>query len=171
MTQKSITLRAMEPEDLDELYEIENDRGLWDVGTTNVPYSRYALHQYIASTNNDIFADRQLRLIIQTEEGRLAGIIDLYNYEPLHNRAEVGVVIKAEYRNQGMAKAALDELHRYAADVLDIYQLYAVVAATNDHSLHLFKSQGYEATATLRHWLHEKGGYQDAVLLQKKIKK
>lgn len=171
MKQKSITLRAMEPEDLEELYKIENDRGLWDVGSTNVPYSRYSLHQYIASSNNDIYADRQLRLIVQAEEGSTAGVIDLYNYDPRHNRAEVGVVIKADYRRQGLAKAALDELHRYASDVLDIYQLYAVVAAGNEQSLHLFKSQGYEVTATLRQWLHEKDGYQDAIVLQKKIKK
>lgn len=32
-----ITLRAMEPEDLEVLYTIENDRSLWDMGTSNVP--------------------------------------------------------------------------------------------------------------------------------------
>ena len=36
----SIRLRAIEPEDLDLLYLIENDTRLWNVGTTNVPYSR-----------------------------------------------------------------------------------------------------------------------------------
>ena len=27
----SVTLRAMEPEDLDVLYQIENDRSLWNI--------------------------------------------------------------------------------------------------------------------------------------------
>ena len=45
----SITLRAMEPEDLDELYEIENDSDTWNAGTTNVPYSRFVLRNYIAN--------------------------------------------------------------------------------------------------------------------------
>lgn len=45
---QKIRLRALEPEDLDMLYEIENDRSLWNVGATNVPYSRYTLHDYIA---------------------------------------------------------------------------------------------------------------------------
>ena len=35
-----VRLRAMEPEDLDALYRIENDRDVWDVGENNVPYSR-----------------------------------------------------------------------------------------------------------------------------------
>ena len=29
-------LRAIEPEDLDLLYQIENDQSLWKVGATNV---------------------------------------------------------------------------------------------------------------------------------------
>ena len=44
MSEQKVLLRALEPEDLDMLYQIENNRQLWDVGTTNVPYSRYALH-------------------------------------------------------------------------------------------------------------------------------
>ena len=53
-----IRLRAIEPEDLDLLYQIENDRSLWNVGATNVPYSRYTLHDYIATSNDDIYAVR-----------------------------------------------------------------------------------------------------------------
>lgn len=33
----------MEPEDLDVLYEIENDAEMWHIGAVNVPYSRYLL--------------------------------------------------------------------------------------------------------------------------------
>ena len=47
-TMAVVRLRAMEPEDLDALYRIENDRDVWDVGENNVPYSRYILHDYIA---------------------------------------------------------------------------------------------------------------------------
>lgn len=170
MMQKRIVLRALEPEDLDELYQIENDRSLWDVGSTNVPYSRYALHEYIANTANDIYSDKQLRLVIETE-GEVAGIVDLYNYDPRHNRAEVGIVIKSTMRSQGFAHEALEELHRYAGGVLGIFQLYAIVADTNERSRRLFMSLGYEPTASLKQWLYEDDAYCDAILLQKKIKK
>ena len=40
MKETAIHLRALEPEDLDMLYQIENNRELWSVGVTNVPYSR-----------------------------------------------------------------------------------------------------------------------------------
>ena len=44
----TLRLRPLEPEDLDWLYSIENDTALWDTSNTDIPYSRYALRQYIA---------------------------------------------------------------------------------------------------------------------------
>ena len=49
--EKKIFLRALEPEDLDFLYEMENDESLWEVGSTNVPYSRQMLLDYIATAS------------------------------------------------------------------------------------------------------------------------
>lgn len=66
----SVILRAVEPEDLDFMYIIENDRDIWKVGNTNMPYSRFALHEYIANSTGDIYVDKQLRLI--TDEDKLA---------------------------------------------------------------------------------------------------
>ena len=68
--QPHVRLRAIEPEDLDLLYQIENNQQLWNVGATNVPYSRYTLHDYIASSSDDIFSDRQVRLIVENEENQ-----------------------------------------------------------------------------------------------------
>lgn len=67
-----IKLRPIEPEDLDYLYKIENDKRLWDVGETNMPYSRYALHEYVASCPTDIYTDKQLRLMIISLKAKLS---------------------------------------------------------------------------------------------------
>ena len=79
-------LRAVEPEDLDLLYQIENDQSLWLVGATNVPYSRYTLHDYIANSSDDIYADRQVRLMVENDEGETVGIVDLVQFSPQHLR-------------------------------------------------------------------------------------
>lgn len=52
---RKVYLRAMEPEDLDFLYEIENNERIWDISATNVPYSHYVLRNYIANAKNDFF--------------------------------------------------------------------------------------------------------------------
>ena len=105
---RNIRLRAIEPEDLDLLYRIENDSSLWNVGATNVPYSRYTLHDYIASSSDDIYADRQVRLIIETQHGETVGLADLINFSPQHRRAEVGIVIMEPQRRRGYALEALE---------------------------------------------------------------
>lgn len=89
-----VKLRALEPEDLNFLYEIENDEMIWNVGLTNVPYSKNLLLDYIASSSGDIFSDKQVRMIIVNERGEDVGMVDLIDFSPAHQRAELGLVIK-----------------------------------------------------------------------------
>ena len=161
-----IRLRALEPEDLELLYRIENDDVLWRVGATNVPYSRYVLHDYIANTRSDIYADRQLRLMIESEERNVVGIIDLVNFEPRHLRAEIGVVVVADSRRQGYASAALRELCRYAQETLHLHQLYAIIDVENTAAVELFRKSGFDIENTLKNWLRMGTDYHDAVLMQ-----
>ena len=166
MNEAKIRLRAMEPEDLDVLYLIENDRTLWNVGVTNVPYSRYALHQYMASQTGDAFADRQVRLMIEDATGQTVGIVDLISFEPQHRRAEVGIVVMDGQRRRGYAAAALREIAGYAAHTLHIHQLYAYVAEDNQPSLHLFEKAGFEAQSVLKDWLFDGERYHNVRLMQ-----
>lgn len=162
----AVSLRALEPEDLDLLYLIENDRTLWDVGVTNVPYSRFALREYIAGASGDIYADKQVRLMVCMPEGEVVGMVDLCNFAPRHNRAEVGIVVQRQWRGRGIAHAALLALGRYAREVLHLHQLYAVVDASRQPTVRLFSDMGYDHTATLQGWLYDGEGYRDAWLMQ-----
>ena len=101
MNLTKVRLRAMEPEDLDFLYNIENDRELWNVGNTNVPYSRYVLHDYIANATNDIYSDGQVRMIVENAEGCTVGMADLFDFNASHRRAELSIVImRGQYRQR-----------------------------------------------------------------------
>lgn len=161
-----VTLRAMEPEDLDILYKIENDTRLWDVGCTNVPYSRFTLHNYIADSLNDIYTDKQLRLMIENGNGEDVGIIDLMNFEPRHMRAELGIVIMNRYRKNGYASAAIRKIISYARNILHIHQLYAFVGVDNKASESLLQSIGFKKSCRFTDWLYKEGKYNDAILMQ-----
>ena len=149
------------------MYLIENDTELWRLGQTTVPFSHYALKQYIAETTNDFFHDRQLRLVIETADGTSVGFVDLQNYEPLHHRAEVGIVVVPEKQRQGLATEALRLLAGYVSVHLGIHQLYALVPEGNEASMALFKKCGYKKTATLQDWLNSPKGWQSVVVFQK----
>ncbi|MBP5220852.1 MAG: GNAT family N-acetyltransferase [Bacteroidaceae bacterium] len=148
------------------MYLIENDTELWPCGQTSVPFSHYALKQYIAECTNDFFHDRQLRLVIETAEGTSVGFVDLQNYEPLHHRAEVGIVVVPEQQSKGLATEALRLLVGYVSKHLGIHQLYALVPEGNAASKALFKKCGYIETATLQDWLRSPKGWQSVVVYQ-----
>lgn len=162
-----VRLRAMEPEDVSLIYDIENDSTLWSVSCTNVPYSRQAIFQFIAQSTGDIFADKQVRLMVDNEKGETVAMVDLTQFDPIHLRAEVGIVVHPQYRKQGYAVSALGQLIRYAKDVLHLHQIYAIIAEDNSTSLRLFSSQQFNNTATLKSWLSDGSTYKDALLMQR----
>jgi diamine N-acetyltransferase len=162
-----IRLRALEPEDLDLLYRVENDAELWDVGVTNVPYSRFLLHEYIAHASGDIYTDKQVRLIAENSSGEVVGMVDLINFDPRHQRAEVGIVVERRWRRLGYGTAVLALLEHYACHVLHLHQLYVVVAADNAAARQLFCAAGYEQVARLPQWLAADAGFQDAFVMQR----
>ena len=164
--QPLVRLRAMEPEDLDLLYRIENDMQLWDVGSTNVPYSRYALHDYIANASGDIYADKQVRLIIEDLQSQVVGIVDVVNFDPAHRRAELGLIIEKPYRHRGYAQNAVIQITDYARRVLHLHQLAAYIDVTNEPCIQLFRKLGYHESARLKEWLFDGEEYHDAVVMQ-----
>ncbi len=163
-----ILLRALEPEDIDLMYQIENDPQVWDISNFTVPYSRFVLKQYIKESQCDIFVDKQLRLIvIRREDNVPIGTIDLSEFSPSHKRAEIGIAINSQYRNMGYASQAIKLLEDYAFKFLHIHSLTALVSVQNDISSRLFISCGYQQTGTLKDWICTEHGYEDVVVFQK----
>ena len=102
-----IRLRAPEPEDLEVMFRFENATDVWEMSNTTGPYSRFQLKQYIEQTQNDLFADRQLRLMIENGNRQVVGMVDVCSFDPLHNRAEVGIMVDKSCRRQGIGRNAL----------------------------------------------------------------
>lgn len=161
---KRIRLRAVEPEDLDLMYLIENDQELWVFGNTTVPYSRYALRQFIEQTRSDIHQDGQLRLTVETIQGNAIGFIDLQNLDMKHLRAEVGVVLLPEWQGKGYASEALNLLCVYASEHLNLHQLYAIVSSVNKRAIRLFEQIQFKPSGLLTEWLKQGSSFFDAII-------
>lgn len=161
-----VHLRAIEPEDLDLLYRIENDRKLWNVGASNVPYSRYTLHDYVANASDDIYTDRQVRMMVENEQGEIVGIADIVNFDPSNCRAEVGLIILDAYRRQGYGSSTLSQIADYALNVLHLHQLFAFIDITNQASVYLFREMNYQSSAMIKDWLYDGREYRDAMMVQ-----
>lgn len=156
-----IRLRAVEPGDIDLMYLIENDTELWMYGSATVPYSRHALRQFIEETRYDIHQDGQLRLAIESIDGFTIGFIDLQNLNMLHLRAEVGIVVVAEWQGKGYGSEALELLCSYAGEHLHLHQLYALVSVGNIAASRLFERIQFKPSGTLAEWLKQGSDYVD----------
>jgi diamine N-acetyltransferase len=160
----TVRLRALEPEDLDFLYALENDPDIWGVSDTQAPVSKHALREYLAHAAADLYVVRQLRLVVITEINGLAvGVVDLFEYDPLHQRAGIGITVLASQRRHGYARQALELLKVYAREVLRLHQVYATVGMANHASMRLFRTAEFRRVGTRRAWLRTPSGWQDAV--------
>jgi diamine N-acetyltransferase len=162
-----ICLRAIEPDDIELLYSWENDPDIWEVSHTLVPYSKYILALYIRNADKDIYETKQLRLMVDTADGKTIGAVDLFDFDPYHSRAGIGILIyNIEDRSKGYASAALDMLIIYCFNKLNIHQLYANIESGNSISLSLFEKHGFRICGTKKEWLRTPSGWKDEIMLQ-----
>lgn len=162
-----IKLRAPEPQDLDTLYMIENDVSQWSDGITFAPVSRKQLWDYIHTYDGNIYSAGQLRLVVElNEENKIAGVVDLYDYDRVNLRAYVGISVVPECRNHGLGTMILSLVKDYCATQLGMFMLACIVRADNQPSINIFQKNGFEVTGHFPQWI--KKGHQrvDALHLQ-----
>lgn len=164
----TIRLRALEPGDIDFLYTIENDPLFWEVSSTLAPYSRQLLEQYIANAHLDIYTAKQLRLVIVKKESKqLVGMIDLFDFNPQHRRAGIGILITKDQQGKGYASEALALVISYCFDHLHLHQIYANITSDNEASLALFKKFDFQQVGIKKDWIQSKNVFKDEVLFQR----
>ena len=170
-TMNDILLRAVEPQDIDVIYNWENDEEIWQSSETHKPFSRYMLEQYIiAEQNSDIQSLKQQRLMIDIETDSdvvPVGCVDIFDYNVFHRRAGIGILIDKKYRGSGLATVAIDKLCIYCKRHLHLHSLYANIATDNISSIKAFEKNGFLLIGTKKDWLYDGEGYHDEYMFQK----
>ena len=161
-------MRALEAEDLQFLYELENNPQIWEISGTITPYSKHILKKYLENAHRDIYEVKQLRLCICNNEDRSIGFIDLFDFDPKHRRAGVGIIISAEGdRKKGAGSEALSLLTKYAFSILGLHQIFANVSEDNMASIRLFENMGFERAGLKKDWIRAGDSYKNEILFQK----
>ena len=166
---KNIELRAMEPADIDLLYQWENNSELWQLSNTVAPFSRFVLEQYIMDSHQDIFTSKQLRLMVdKNENGNLItiGTIDLFDFDPVNKRAGIGIMIIKQDQRKGYATEALQMLINYCFNTLKLHQVYCNIIADNLASMNLFKKAGFKVAGIKKEWILAGNLWKDEYTLQ-----
>jgi diamine N-acetyltransferase len=168
MKYDKIKLRAVEPEDLELLYEWENNDSFWAISNTFSPFSKYTLKRYLENSHKNVYETGQQRLMIDLIKEKVTiGTIDIFDFDPFHNRAGLGILIANEtYRRKGYATMSLKCLIDYCFKTLHLHQLYCNILANNCESMELFKKQGFVQVGVKKDWIKTSDGYLDEYQFQ-----
>jgi diamine N-acetyltransferase len=166
---KNIQLRAIEPNDLDLIYKWENNSTIWHLSNTLTPFSKDIIKQFIDNSHLDIFQAKQVRLMIEKVESDITtiGTIDLFDFDPIHKRAGIGILIaEPKDRCKGYASKALEILIDYCFKILQLHQLFCNITTDNVDSINLFQKKGFKLIGTKKDWLLFSDGTKDEAMFQ-----
>lgn len=163
----NVFLRALEPEDLDFVQEVENTEQFWEISATRVPYSRYIIKKYIQNSHRDIYEVKQLRLMICDRTKERLGMIDIFDLDPKDRRAAIGILIaKEKDRRKGHGAEVINLICNYCFAHLGLHQVYANVTADNSGSISLFEKCGFSKVGVKKDWVLINGKFKDEILYQ-----
>ena len=162
-----VYLRALEPEDLEFVHEIENNEDFWEISATQSPYSKFLIRQYLENAHRDIYDIKQLRLVICTNNHEAIGLIDVFDLEPKDKRAAVGILIAdGKNRKKGFGNESLKLLCNYCFTHLGLHQLYANVSESNEESMKIFENNDFRKVGLKKDWTLFNGEYKNEWLYQ-----
>lgn len=164
-------LRALEPNDLDILYDTENDKSLWKYSNTSSPFSKHSLKKFIENSHLDIIEHNQVRLVLSDKNNLPFGFIDLFKYDMINKRAGVGIIIFEKYRSRGLGSISLDLIENYVKKYIPIHQLYANISSENTESIKLFEKHNYLKVGNKKDWIYYNNKYFNELLYQKILDK
>lgn len=164
---KKVSLRPIEPWDVDKILEWENNHKNWRVSNTLVPFSKELITQYVNSAQ-DIYSVKQVRFIITlTDDLSPIGSLDLFEFSPRHQRAGVGILIDEAHRGKGYAAEALSLLEDYALNTVGIRNLFCNILEDNTESQSLFEKVGYVEVGRKIKWFNDHIDWLDEIMYQK----
>ena len=166
----NLSLRALEPDDLELVYDVENDKSLWVYSNTTSPFSNHTLKKFIENSHLDIIEHKQLRMVI-ADDKKSCGFIDLYDYDFVNRRVGVGIIIFEKYRSKGIGLSSLKLTEKYLLEHVPIHQLYANISSRNKESISLFEKSGFVNVGLKRDWIFYNNKFNDELLFQKILNK
>ncbi|MGC8487449.1 MAG: GNAT family N-acetyltransferase [Clostridia bacterium] len=155
LKRNGVTIRPIELEDLDRLYEWHQDTEIdawagWDPRMSRVRF----LHRY-----EEVVREPPEDLVLFAVEygDDLVGYIELAEISRISRRAAIGFVIgQKAVRRHGVATNAVVLMLDYGFSLEDLDRIYAEVYPFNQASVQLLEKVGFQHEGTLRrHEVHQ----------------
>lgn len=162
---KKVLLRSIENEDIEILRELINDPWYESmiVGWA-FPISKRDQEEWF---KNYKISDKQLRLIIETEEDGMVGMTGLMEIDWKNGVAQAGGmrIAKKDLRTKGIATDAYMTLFKYAFEELRLNRIEGSVLTYNIASIKTTQKVGFKQEGIKREAIYKNGEYHDVISL------
>lgn len=132
----------------------------------HVAWDRERVVQFVKQSNAEGVS--MLFGIFLKESDRHIGNLRLFNFHPIHRRAELSFLLfdKTQW-SKGYATEAVKAVTRYAFEMLQLHRIHADYYAVNAGSARVFEKSGYEIEGVFKEHVFVDGGYMDSIRIAK----
>ncbi len=160
-----VTLRPLEPRDVDSLYSFRND---WEViqylGGFSAGYSRKNLSDWVTAHRNR--ADEVLWTIAEARTDKSIGHVGLYKIDNRVRKAEFAIVIgDRDSWGKGLGRKVTRAVVEWGFEQLNLHKVSLSVLDFNRRAILLYQSLGFRKEGVLRDEQFRSGRYHDVVLM------
>ena len=146
-----LILRALRPNDLDDLYEYASDPEIDRL----TPWKHYESMEDAHENLNEFLADyEQFGMgawgIEHRSDQRLIGIANFSRPHPINRRVEMGYTIARAYWGQGYATEAVKALLLFGINQMDLVRIEAVCLPEHRASVRVLEKAGMQFEGLLR---------------------
>ena len=113
-----------------------------------------------------IYLTKQVRFIICDLDNAFLGTIDLFDFDPQHQRLGIGIIISPQKRSNGVASEALQLVIDYCFDTLLLKNIYCNILESNAPSKALFTKHGFQLIGLKKCWIKTNNGWENEELYQ-----
>jgi len=159
MSEKTVTLRPLEREDLPFVHSLDNNDNVMRYWFEE-PYEALVELEDIYEKHIHDLSERRF---IVSLEGLNIGLVELVDIHQIHRNAEFQIIIAPEYQGHRYAAAAAKLAIDYGFRVLNLYKLYLLVDKENERAIHIYEKLGFEFEGLLRREYYINGRYRDVI--------
>jgi len=158
-----VVLRAIEPEDIKQLWEWTQDEETMRLRNFPAPPMSFA---QAAKEYTDDAREDQIRLAITTLEGELIGEIALWKIDYRSGNADFTIAIgNKEYWGHGYGTDATRTLMRYAFEQLNLQRINLYVHSFNERAINAYERCGFQIEGCLRGESYMDGKRSDVLVM------
>jgi RimJ/RimL family protein N-acetyltransferase len=160
-----VSLRALEPEDLDRVLEWHNDPELYT--TLGGHFRHVSADSEREWLRRRIGSRDEVNLAICTSETKEhIGNIYLRDIDWINRHGELHAFIAApQHRGKGYGSAAVQQLVKHAFEDLGLVRLYLHVLASNAAGVATYTRCGFAVEGRLHRHVLKKGNFEDVLIM------